>query len=287
MCTFLLHILYALAEGVEEVSGVRVCVRVRPEQMVDDLRQDDTIQILDDRVLVFDPNRCESPTFPGKLRRATAPLSFRKQAKNLRFIFNRVFGILSTNPEVYRDSTLPMLDLFLKGFNCSVFAYGATGAGKTHTMLGTSSNPGVIFLSMMELFRRVDLLQSTANKSCQVNVSYIEIYNEQVRDLLAAGAAPLADPPNGSVALSSATPVANRTRRDTVSSRVATTTPRNRTTTARQNGQQQPQQQVQQARAGPVFLELLEDSVKGVVVQVRALYSFLYVSNLSYYIYYL
>ena len=266
----MLRLFYALAEGAEEVSGVRVCVRVRPEQMVDDSRQDDTVQILDDRVLVFDPNRCESPTFPGKSRPATAPRTFRKQAKNLRFIFNRVFGTLSTNPEVYRDSTLPMLDLFLKGFNCSVFAYGATGAGKTHTMLGTSSNPGVIFLSMMELFRRVDLLQSTANKSCQVNVSYIEIYNEQVRDLLAAGAAPLADPPNGSFAVPSATPVSNRTRN--VSSKVPATTPRTRTTTSRQNGQQQSQQQMQQSRAGPVFLDLLEDSSKGVVVQVRALF---------------
>lgn len=263
--------------GTEDVSGVRVCVRVRPEQMVDDSRQDDTIQILDDRVLVFDPNRCESPTFPGKLRPAAAPRSFRKQAKNLRFIFNRVFGTTSTNPEVYRDSTLPMLNLFLKGFNCSVFAYGATGAGKTHTMLGSASNPGVIFLSMMELYRRVDLIQSTANQTCVVEVSYIEIYNEQVRDLLAPGAAPLADPPNGSVAAPSATPVTNRSRRDTASSKVSAANPRNRTATVRQAGVQQ----TQQTRIGPAFLELLEDSVKGVVVQVRGILLFIFVFHFT------
>ena len=48
-----------------------------------------------------------------------------------------------------------IVDSLLDGVNCSVFAYGATGAGKTHTMLGGQDHPGVIFLTMMELYRKI------------------------------------------------------------------------------------------------------------------------------------
>ena len=45
---------------------------------------------------------------------------------------------------------------FLDGYNCAVFAYGATGSGKTHTMLGSPEDPGVIFFTTMELFRVIE-----------------------------------------------------------------------------------------------------------------------------------
>ena len=50
-----------------------------------------------------------------------------------------IFGSLCTG------STKDMVDVIFNGYNCSVFVYGATGAGKTHTMLGSSDNPGIIF----------------------------------------------------------------------------------------------------------------------------------------------
>ena len=58
-------------------------------------------------------------------------------------------------------------------FFFTVFAYGATGAGKTHTMLGSASNPGVIFLTMMELYRRMEEVKDT--KTCDIAVSYLEV----------------------------------------------------------------------------------------------------------------
>ena len=54
-----------------------------------------------------------------------------------------------------------------------VFAYGATGAGKTHTMLGNGENQGIIFLTVMELYRRMDELRSA--KKFEVSVSYLEV----------------------------------------------------------------------------------------------------------------
>ena len=64
-----------------------------------------------------------------------------------------------------------------------MFAYGATGAGKTYTMLGTKENPGVMCLTFEKLFRLISEEQS--DHQFQIKLSYLEIYNEVIRDLLA------------------------------------------------------------------------------------------------------
>ncbi|XP_050571433.1 kinesin-like protein KIF18B isoform X2 [Cygnus atratus] len=63
-----------------------------------------------------------------------------------------------------------------------VFAYGATGAGKTYTMLGSEQSPGIMYLTMVELYKRIEARKD--EKSCEVLVSYQEVYNEQIHDLL-------------------------------------------------------------------------------------------------------
>lgn len=78
-----------------------------------------------------------------------------------------------------------MLDSVLDGYNATVFAYGATGCGKTHTITGTVQAPGVIFLTMQELFERI--AERTDEKVTEVSLSYLEIYNETIRDLLVPG----------------------------------------------------------------------------------------------------
>ncbi|ONH69479.1 Kinesin-like protein KIP3 [Cyberlindnera fabianii] len=84
--------------------------------------------------------------------------------------------------DVYHNTTRPLLDSVLDGFNSTVFAYGATGCGKTHTISGTVDQPGIIFLTMKELFERIEELQDT--KHVDVSLSYLEIYNETIRDLM-------------------------------------------------------------------------------------------------------
>lgn len=73
----------------------------------------------------------------------------------------------------------------LHGRNGTVFCYGATGAGKTYTMLGTMENPGVMVLAIKDLFSKVRQRSHDGNHSIQL--SYLEIYNETVRDLLSPG----------------------------------------------------------------------------------------------------
>ena len=61
----------------------------------------------------------------------------------------------------------------MTSFPLSVFAYGATGAGKTHTMLGSESHPGVMYHTMMDLYQRIDNMKD--QKTCDVAVSYLEV----------------------------------------------------------------------------------------------------------------
>jgi kinesin family member 18/19 len=95
------------------------------------------------------------------------------------FLYDTVLSEFSSQTDVFEAAALPVIDSVLDGINATVFAYGATSAGKTHTMLGTSREPGVMVLTLMELFARIGSFEST-----NVRCSFVEIYNEVVRDLL-------------------------------------------------------------------------------------------------------
>ncbi|KRZ75345.1 Kinesin-like protein KIF18B, partial [Trichinella papuae] len=100
----------------------------------------------------------------------------------LTFCFDRIFDMDAKNEIVYKETMEPILEKFLNGHNCSMFAYGATGSGKTFTMLGSSASPGVILLTLEELYFR--LQSENRDYNWDLQVSYIEIYNEKVYDLL-------------------------------------------------------------------------------------------------------
>ncbi|KAK6522897.1 kinesin-like protein Klp5, variant 2 [Arthrobotrys megalospora] len=143
------------------------------------------IKVVDDQFLIFDPPE-ENPIarFGQKI---IGPRG--KQQKDMRFGFDRVFDENAMQGEVYEQTTKNLLDSVLDGFNATVFAYGATGCGKTHTISGTKQQPGIIFLTMEELFQRIDDLKS--EKSIELSLSYLEIYNETIRDLLVPGGSKL------------------------------------------------------------------------------------------------
>ncbi|KAI4307822.1 hypothetical protein L6164_030961 [Bauhinia variegata] len=110
-----------------------------------------------------------------------------KQGKDARrvFSFNKVFGTNVTQEQIYQD-TQPLIRSVLDGFNACIFAYGQTGSGKTYTMSGpdlmTEQTWGVNYRALRDLFHisreRAELIKY------EVGVQMIEIYNEQVRDLL-------------------------------------------------------------------------------------------------------
>ena len=158
-------------------TNMKVVVRIRPENEAEICSSSRTVaKVMDEHVLVFDPSPDNAPTFHalGPLRQ---PLLGKKH-RDLRFAFDRVFDETASQVEVFEHTTKAVIDGVLDGINCSVFAYGATGAGKTYTMLGDLENPGVMFLTMMELYRRITDLQD--EKTCQVAVSYCEVRKRSV-----------------------------------------------------------------------------------------------------------
>ncbi|KAI6910527.1 kinesin-domain-containing protein [Hortaea werneckii] len=138
------------------------------------------IKVMDERCLVFDPPE-DNPV--QRFSRSVLPAG--KRVKDQTFGFDRVFDDNTTQADVYEATTKNLLDSVMDGYNATVFAYGATGCGKTHTITGSAQQPGIIFLTMQELFEKVDEVQ--ADKESEITLSYLEIYNEQIRDLLNPG----------------------------------------------------------------------------------------------------
>jgi kinesin family protein 11 len=112
----------------------------------------------------------------------TGPMS----VSNKTYTFDRVFGAESDQEMMYDGVAKPVLQEMLQGYNCTIFAYGQTGTGKTYTMSGDiqtdgrlSPEAGIIPRTLMGLFK--DLEKQT---EYSVKISFIELYNEELKDLL-------------------------------------------------------------------------------------------------------
>ncbi|SCU79793.1 LAFA_0B05644g1_1 [Lachancea sp. 'fantastica'] len=99
------------------------------------------------------------------------------------FKFDNVFQPESSNTEVYEGIGKPLIDRLFEGYNGIVFAYGMTESGKTYTMSGTAEEAGLILLSVRQIYDRINNEQQD-NTLLSVKVSYLEIYNEKIYDLL-------------------------------------------------------------------------------------------------------
>ncbi|CAD5216170.1 unnamed protein product [Bursaphelenchus okinawaensis] len=100
------------------------------------------------------------------------------------FNFDAVFGPGSEHEEVHDATTAPLVDFVTSGCNATVFAYGPTGSGKTYTMVGTAERPGLMTLLTRALYEKL-------GKEDTVYISFLEIYNEVIKDLLNPGAGAL------------------------------------------------------------------------------------------------
>ncbi|KAA8546680.1 hypothetical protein F0562_003089 [Nyssa sinensis] len=99
------------------------------------------------------------------------------------FKFDRVYTPKDDQVDVFMDASAMVISV-LDGYNVCIFAYGQTGTGKTFTMEGTEQNRGVNYRTLEELFRISKERSETF--SYNISVSVLEVYNEQIRDLLAA-----------------------------------------------------------------------------------------------------
>ncbi|KAL7943095.1 P-loop containing nucleoside triphosphate hydrolase protein [Trichoderma barbatum] len=107
---------------------------------------------------------------------------------NKTYSFDRVFSPAADQSMVFDDTVKPILEEMLAGYNCTIFAYGQTGTGKTYTMSGDMSDTlgmlsdeaGIIPRVLQQLFNKLEVEDSDSCVKC----SFIELYNEDLRDLL-------------------------------------------------------------------------------------------------------
>jgi kinesin family protein C1 len=107
--------------------------------------------------------------------------------KQWKFGFDGVFNPNHGQDDLWK-ATEPLVQSAIDGYNVTIFAYGQTGSGKTYTMLGEADNKGLISRSVSKLFNAKQEIEalSRGNTKVELSVELLEIYNEKVRDLLAA-----------------------------------------------------------------------------------------------------
>ena len=87
-----------------------------------------------------------------------------KRTQERQYVFDVVFGPDSTQEEVYNETTKHLVENVLNGYNATVFAYGATGGGKTYTMVGTPDNPGIMVRALNQLFGAMETEHEAVHK---------------------------------------------------------------------------------------------------------------------------
>ncbi|XP_077222911.1 P-loop containing nucleoside triphosphate hydrolases superfamily protein isoform X2 [Tasmannia lanceolata] len=120
----------------------------------------------------------DAKTSPWKISSNSISIS----NQSTKFEFDRIFGEDCKTAEVYEARTKEIVSAAVRGFNGTVFAYGQTNSGKTHTMRGSVAEPGVIPLAVHDLFHTI---QEATDREFLLRMSYMEIYNEEINDLLA------------------------------------------------------------------------------------------------------
>ncbi|XP_060754645.1 centromere-associated protein E isoform X2 [Neoarius graeffei] len=144
-------------------SAVKVCVRVRPFIKREEADNAEPVQLH----WKADKQAIHQIDDDGNMTKS--------------FSFDRVFSAEESTKQLYNDIAKPLVVSTVEGYNGTIFAYGQTSSGKTFTMMGSEHNPGVIPLAMADVFHTI---KNCPKKEFLLRVSYMEIYNETVTDLL-------------------------------------------------------------------------------------------------------
>ncbi|KKY14447.1 putative kinesin family protein [Phaeomoniella chlamydospora] len=165
-------------------GNIKVVVRVRPFNNREiDRKAKCIVQMKDSQTVLTPPPDAEERLKKGGGKAAlegTKTFAFDKSY----WSFNRSDSHYAGQNNLFSDLGSPLLDNAFQGYNNCIFAYGQTGSGKSYSMMGYGEDAGVIPRICRNMFERIGEIQKDSNVQCTVEVSYLEIYNERVRDLL-------------------------------------------------------------------------------------------------------
>eukprot|EP01083_Nonionella_stella_P314183 1130874_1 len=161
----------------KQKDNIRVMCRFRPMNEIEQSKKSTIIYKLlkENGTMIEHPDKIHHPQ----------PMSY---------YFDKIFDAKAPQIEVFEAAALPLIQNFFSGYNATIFAYGQTGAGKTHTMMGdmihSEQHPrrGIIPRVVDEIWNRI--VHAPANLEFELKISFLEIYNEQIFDLLSSSPQP-------------------------------------------------------------------------------------------------
>ncbi|KZT26623.1 kinesin-domain-containing protein [Neolentinus lepideus HHB14362 ss-1] len=188
-----------MAPSSATTTSIQVAVRIRPTTTQDTTSiparfQRAVVHPISETTVAVDPVSAQ-PASAGASTGASA--SSTTSQKKQTFTFDQVHPPATNQHALFTSTAEPLLNRFLEGFNCTILAYGQTSSGKTFTMTGIDldadpSNPnngmGIIPRAVSTIFKRARALKEERGNSWNFTIkgSYIEIYNEDLLDLLAS-----------------------------------------------------------------------------------------------------
>ena len=182
----------------ENNNCIRVCIRVRPlldHEDVEFWQTDKEKNIIYTDNYYSDQNEIINESYALTNNLGNKSLSYaKKDVKKLlidsiyapqKFYFDRVYSIDCDSQLIYKEMCKDVVSSSLDGYNGSIFMYGQTTSGKTFTMLGSPNNPGILPCTLRDIFIKINkITKENPNINYKVYCSYIEIYNENIHDLL-------------------------------------------------------------------------------------------------------
>lgn len=153
-----------------------MAIRIRPMLPKEYQKKlSETVKVEDNLVIVFDPvdNKME--------QERKQKMDVYHRSREQCYAFDHIFTHHDIE-EIYQKTAMDLVDSLYDGFNGCVFAYGATGTGKTFTMIGNSEQKGMIQICLDDIFEKKKHMES--NMEIRIRIQFVEIYNEQIKDLL-------------------------------------------------------------------------------------------------------
>jgi len=153
-----------------ESKRIQVCVRSRPLNIREIKEEAKDIVYIDEI-----NHECTLLCPPGKQNGSAR--------KSITFVFDRCYNSVTNTAQVYNEIPYSLVQSFLEGYNATILAYGQTGSGKSFTMQEDPDHIGLIPRAIVHIFEGKEA-EEDDDTLFDVRVSYIEIYNEEIRDLL-------------------------------------------------------------------------------------------------------
>lgn len=154
-------------------NSLLVAIRVRPLTEAEQLKGvDKSLHVLDKNVLVL---------YDKEMPRINSEWT-KQRGTDKHYEFDIILNENSTQSEVFESTCPDIITGVIQGYNSSIFAYGPTGSGKSYTMLGTDYEPGLVYRALSIIYEEIEKFSKT--QEFKVSIGFLEIYNENIKDLL-------------------------------------------------------------------------------------------------------